>query len=148
MLNTLYDNAMGTPGKRLGRGNGSGKGKTCGRGTKGQKARSGVAIKGFEGGQMPIYQRLPKRGFKNPFKVYNQVVNVFDIETAINKNKYTGKIDKQVLLDLGLINRIDLPVKILAKGDISVALDLEIELCSSKAEEKIVKAGGKVNRLS
>jgi large subunit ribosomal protein L15 len=132
--------------KRVGRGIGSGTGKTGGRGQKGQTSRSGVAIKGFEGGQMPIYRRVPKRGFVNPFKVEFQCINLQNLQEFIdNKHLDISKtINKQSLLECGLINRKHLPVKILAKGTIKSSIKIEVDGASQTAIKAIEKAGGKV----
>lgn len=125
--------------KRLGRGRASGLGKTSGRGHKGQKARAGKKIRaGFEGGQTPIFQRLPKyRGFKNPNYVEYQVVNVSDLEKMTDKT-----VNRETLLKSGLISKKTLPVKILGNGDLSKALKVEVEKASQSAIDKISKAGG------
>jgi large subunit ribosomal protein L15 len=133
--------------KRVGRGIGSGKGKTCGRGVKGQKSRSGVAIKGFEGGQMPIYQRLPKRGFKSRSKVEYQVINICDIEILIESGviKTDTLINKDLLLELGLINNINLPVKLLSDSfDLKTAIKVDFDCYSNKAKQLIIDAGGSI----
>lgn len=146
-LNVLRDNP-GARKKRMivGRGIGSGKGKTCGRGGKGQTARSGVAIKGFEGGQMPIYRRLPKRGFNNHSRVDWRAVNVSLLQTFIDSKKLDAskKIDNQALLEAGVINNLNKPVKLLAKGEIKAKIDIETDGASKSAIALIEKAGGKV----
>src|SRR5690606_21460334 len=101
---------------RVGRGIGSGKGKTAGRGGKGQTARTGVRIKGFEGGQMPIHRRLPKRGFNNPFRFEFAVVNTGAIQKAIDEKKLSGTVDKESLVKAGLVRANACAVKLLAKG--------------------------------
>lgn len=127
--------------KRVGRGIGSGKGKTAGRGTKGAGSRSGKEKgPGFEGGQMPLYRRLPKRGFKNPFKKEYAIVN---LETLDKKFKENEEVNLEVLRKRKIIKR-NLPVKVLAKGDIKKPLVLKVHAISSFAKEKIEKAGGKV----
>ncbi len=139
-LNCLSSNEGEFKGKkRVGRGIGSGKGKTCGRGVKGQKSRSGVAIKGFEGGQMPIHRRLPKRGFNNYNRVEFEVVNVADIEAKGLK----GKVDLTALKEAGLI-RGTKPVKLLSSGEIKNSVEISVNKVSKAAQEKIEKAGGKV----
>lgn len=132
--------------KRIGRGIGSGKGKTGGRGGKGQTARSGVAINGFEGGQMPIYRRVPKRGFVNPFKVKFQTVNLDTLQKFIDNGHLDASkvINKISLLEAGILNRKGLPVKILAKGEIKSAVKIEVCAASKTAIKAIEKAGGKV----
>ena len=132
---------------RVGRGIGSGKGKTSGRGVKGQKSRSGVSIKSFEGGQMPLYRRLPKRGF-NPVK-RNKIakINLDKIQTLINKKiiKSNEKINLDILKKEKILGKRCLKYKILGKGDINTKLDIDVDFLSKKAKEKIEKAGGTVN---
>ena len=146
-LNELRDN----PGaarrqKRVARGPGSGKGKTAGRGIKGQKSRSGVAIKGFEGGQMPIYRRLPKRGFTKPNRKEWAVVNLGAIEKFIE----AGKLDAGVLIDeaalvaSGLVRRKRDGIRVLAKGEITRKVDLSVSGASKAAVEAVEKAGGSI----
>ncbi len=136
--------------KRVARGIGSGKGKTGGRGQKGQTSRSGVSINGFEGGQMPIYRRLPKRGFVNPFRVEYQCVNLSGLQEFIDSGSLdaTKSINKQDLLNSGLINRKSLPVKILANGVIKSGVTIEVDAASKTAIKAIEKAGGKVTILA
>jgi large subunit ribosomal protein L15 len=131
---------------RLGRGIGSGKGKTCARGHKGQKSRSGVAVKGFEGGQMPIYRRLPKRGFNNINRVENQPVNLGHIQKFIDEKKIDAKkpITPEVLLAVGLINRLSQPVKLLCKGELKAKIELTVCKASASAIAAVEKAGGKL----
>lgn len=145
-LNTLYNlEHFKKKSKRVGRGIGSGKGKTCGSGHKGQKARTGVAIKGFEGGQMAIIHRLPKRGFKNFRRIEFKVINVDQIEKLIKNNVLNPeKITKLDLLNCGLISAFYRPVKILAKGDLTHKINIEIDGCSLSAKEKIESLGGTV----
>ncbi len=124
---------------RVGRGNGSGHGGTCGRGTKGQKSRSGGTIAPwFEGGQMPIYRRLPKRGFKNRFRVHYVAVNIKDLLDF----EPDSVVDRDALVKRGKIGRKDERVKLLATGDISFALNVRLDKASKAAIEKITKAGG------
>jgi len=132
--------------KRVGRGIGSGTGKTGGRGQKGQTSRSGVSINGFEGGQMPIYRRIPKRGFVNPFKIEYQCVNLSTIQEFLDsgKLKVSELINKHSLLESGIINRNNLPVKILAKGGIKTAVKIEVDAASETAIKSVEKAGGKI----
>jgi large subunit ribosomal protein L15 len=126
--------------KRLGRGESSGLGKTSGRGHKGQKARSGGYHKvGFEGGQMPLVRRLPKRGFHNPFRVEYAVVNLCDLVTI-----ETAEIDINVLIENGLIKKPLAGLKILGNGELSRAVTVKAKKFSKVAAEKIEKAGGKV----
>lgn len=148
LLNQLSNNKASNKSKRLGRGIGSGKGKTCGRGHKGQNSRSGVAIKGkgFEGGQMPLFRRLPKRGFNNSiFKTEYQIVNLQDIVNFIEAGKLEKTIDNEALIKVGLVKKSDKPVKLLAKGEISSAVTISVDKASAKAVEAVEKAGGKVS---
>ena len=135
--------------KRLGRGIGSGKGKTCGRGHKGQKSRSGVAIISFEGGQMPLYRRLPKRGFRSIAKKNIAIINLSRIQDIISneKNKVDTKISLLNLQKFKLINKKYNKLKILGSGDIKVKFDVEVNYISSSAKEKIEKTGGKVSLI-
>jgi len=131
---------------RVGRGIGSGKGKTCGRGVKGQKSRSGVAIKSFEGGQMPLYRRLPKRGF-NPISKQNiAILNLDKIQSHINKkNIKTSEVLNSVLLKkLKLINKNAVKLKILGSGDIKDKINIEADLASKSAIDKLEKIGGSI----
>ena len=132
---------------RVGRGIGSGKGKTSGRGHKGQKSRSGVAIKSFEGGQMPLYRRLPKRGFKSLSKDNIAILNLSKIQTMYEKNKYklSNSLDLKQLKEKKLINRKFLKLKILGSGELKEKLDITAHYASKQALEKITKAGGKIN---
>ena len=132
---------------RVGRGIGSGKGKTSGRGVKGQKSRSGVAIKSFEGGQMPLYRRLPKRGF-NPISKKNiTILNLNKIQAFIDKKsiKTTDIINSQLLKKLNLINKNSLKLKILGSGEIKDKINIEADLASKSAVEKLEKIGGSIN---
>ena len=147
-LNELSDN----PGarkdrKRVGRGPGSGTGTTAGRGMKGQKSRSGVSLKGFEGGQMPLYRRLPKRGFKNPFRKNFAVVNTGRLQKAIDEKRLDAKktIDAAALIAAGVIGRrIGDGVRLLAKGEITTKVTLEVAGASKTALAAVEKAGGAV----
>ena len=144
-LNELRDNPGATKSKkRIGRGPGSGMGKTGGRGIKGQKSRSGVAIKGYEGGQMPIYQRLPKRGFNKPNRKSFAVVNLGNIQKFIDDGKLDAKseITEDVLLASGLVRRKLDGVRVLAKGDLSAKVTLTVTGASKSAVEAVEKAGG------
>ncbi len=146
-LNELRDNPGATKErKRVGRGIGSGKGKTAGRGHKGQKSRSGVAIKGFEGGQMPIHRRLPKRGFNNLFSKDFNEVNVGRLQAAIDKKTLDAKktITVQMLVDAGVIRRARDGVRLLGQGDLKTKLSLEITGASAGAVRAVEKAGGSV----
>ena len=129
---------------RVGRGPGSGKGKTAGRGVKGQKARSGVAIAGFEGGQMPLHMRMPKRGFKNPDRLQFAEVNLWRLEQAIAAGKLdAGKpIDATVLIAAGVVRRVKDGVKLLGKGELKTKLDLTVYSATASARAAVEKAGG------
>ena len=144
-LHELRDNPGATKApKRVGRGPGSGLGKTAGRGVKGQKSRSGVAIKGFEGGQMPIYRRLPKRGFHNKFAKRYAIVNLGQIERFIEagKLKADGTIDEARLVECGMVRRLRDGVRVLAKGELKSKVALEVSGASKSAVEAVEKAGG------
>ncbi|MDB4845823.1 50S ribosomal protein L15 [Candidatus Pelagibacter sp.] len=129
---------------RVGRGIGSGKGKTSGRGIKGQKSRSGVAIKSFEGGQMPLYRRLPKRGFNPINKSIIAIMNLEKIQSFIEQKKINmgDTINKELLKKLKLINKNTEKLKILGKGEIKNKINIEADLISKSAKEKLEKAGG------
>ena len=131
---------------RPGRGIGSGKGKTSGRGHKGQKSRSGVAIKSFEGGQMPLYRRLPKRGFNPIEKIKVGKINLGSIQSFIEnkKIKSTDKIDLNLLKKLKLINKNTVKIKILGSGEIKEKISIHTDLISKSAKEKIDKIGGTI----
>jgi len=135
--------------KRLGRGIGSGKGKTCGRGHKGQKSRSGVAIKSFEGGQMPLYRRLPKRGFKKIKNTKIALINLSRIQEIINKKKISlsTKINLPNLQKSKLINNKYKKLKLLGFGEIKEKFDFEVNFVSKSAKDKIEKSGGKVTLI-
>mgnify|MGYP001339575357 CR=1 FL=1 len=136
--------------KRLGRGIGSTKGKTSGRGHKGQKSRSGVAIKSFEGGQMPLYRRLPKRGFKSlNNKKLIAMINLSKISQIINKNKniLNGKINLLNLQKSKFINNKYKQLKLLGSGDVKEKFDLEVNFISKSAKQKIEKIGGKITLI-
>ena len=132
---------------RVGRGIGSGKGKTSGRGVKGQKSRSGVAIKAFEGGQMPLYRRLPKRGFKSLQKNITAIINLSKIQNIMDKQKHDIKntLDLKILKEKKLINKKYLKLKILGSGELKAKIDITAHFASKQAQEKIAKAGGKLN---
>ncbi len=146
-LNELRDNPGATrPRKRVGRGIGSGKGKTAGRGVKGQKSRSGVAIKGFEGGQMPIHRRLPKRGFNNIFaKDFNEI-NLDRLQKAIDdkKLKTDETITVETLVAAGVLRRAKDGVRILGGGELKAKITVEVAGASKSAVAAIEKAGGKI----
>ncbi|MBY6091458.1 50S ribosomal protein L15 [Pseudooceanicola sp. 502str34] len=144
-LNELRDNAgAAQKAKRVARGPGSGKGKTAGRGIKGQKSRSGVAIKGYEGGQMPLYQRLPKRGFNKPNRLKFAVINLGIIAKFVEAGKIdaSAPVTEDVLVASGAIRRKLDGVRVLAKGEIATALNLEVTGASKAAIEAVEKAGG------
>ena len=146
-LNEISDNEGATKDRmRVGRGVGSGKGKTAGRGVKGQKARSGVAIKGFEGGQMPIERRMPKRGFKKPNAKKYAWTNIGRIEKAVGEGKLDASqaIDEAALIGAGLIRRAKDGVRLLAKGELNTKVELVVAGASKAAVEAVEKAGGKV----
>ena len=146
-LNTLNLKTKRTKKKRLGRGIGSSKGKTCGRGHKGQKSRSGVAIKSFEGGQMPLYRRLPKRGFKSiNKKKLVAIISLSRIQEIINKHTalFKDKINLLSLQKSELINKKYKKLKLLGPGDLKDKLNIEVNSISKSAKEKIEKLGGKV----
>tara|TARA_B100000683_G_scaffold235377_1_gene239154 strand:- start:184 stop:636 length:453 start_codon:yes stop_codon:yes gene_type:complete len=131
---------------RVGRGIGSGKGKTSGRGVKGQKSRSGVAIKSFEGGQMPLYRRLPKRGFNPIGKKNIAILNLNKIQSYIDKKniKTSDTINTDLLKKLNLINKKSIKLKILGSGEIKNKINIEADLASKSAVEKLEKVGGSI----
>ena len=131
---------------RVGRGIGSGKGKTSGRGVKGQKSRSGVAIKSFEGGQMPLYRRLPKRGFNPIGKKNIAILNLDKIQTFIDKKNITTKetLNSDLLKKLKLINKNSIKLKILGTGEIKEKINIEADLASRSAIDKLEKLGGSI----
>jgi len=146
-LNEIADNAGARrPRKRVGRGIGSGLGKTGGRGVKGQKSRSGVAIKGFEGGQMPIYRRLPKRGFNNPNAKDWNIINLGQVEDAIAAKKLDAKkpVNAEALIGAGIIGKERDGVRLLGKGELKSKVSFEINHASKTAIAAVEKAGGKV----
>ena len=132
---------------RVGRGIGSGKGKTSARGHKGQKSRSGVAIKSFEGGQMPLYRRLPKRGFKSLNKNVTAILNLSKIQNIIDKskNEIKNSLDLKTLKEKNLINKKYLKLKILGSGEIKKNIEISAHFASKQALLKIEKAGGKIS---
>ena len=131
---------------RVGRGIGSGKGKTCGRGVKGQKSRSGVAIKSFEGGQMPLYRRLPKRGFNPISRVKVAVLNLEKIQSYIDKKtiKISDTLNTELLKKLKLINKNSSKLKILGTGEIKDKINIKANLASKSAVKKLEKIGGSI----
>ena len=146
-LNELHDNPGATKRKkRVGRGPGSGKGKMGGRGIKGQKSRSGVAIKGYEGGQMPLYQRLPKRGFNNPNAKTFAVVNLGLIQKFIDAKKLDAKdITEDSLVASGLVRRKKDGIRVLAKGEITAKAKITVTGASKGAIAAVEKAGGSLS---
>ena len=132
---------------RVGRGIGSGKGKTSGRGVKGQKSRSGVAIKSFEGGQMPLYRRLPKRGFNSISKNQIEVINLGDLQEFIDKKKISpeSKINIDTFKKCKLFKKSVNKYKVLSGGDIKTKIDIEADYSSKTAKEKIEKLGGQIS---
>ena len=149
-LNELRDNEGASKGrKRLGRGIGSGKGKTGGRGVKGQKARTGVSIKGFEGGQMPLHRRLPKRGFNPPNQRQLNEVNLGRIQTAVDAGKLdaSAPVTVETLVAAGVLSKPRDGVKILGSGELSAKLTFQVAGASKSALEAIERAGGSVTVL-
>ncbi len=151
-LNEITDNAGSSKSRRLvGRGIGSSKGKTAGRGVKGQKSRSGVAINGYEGGQMPIYMRLPKRGFNNTkFAKNYKTVSLGRLQMAVDAKKLDAKatVTAETLIEAGVLRRAGDGVRVLADGELKAKLTLEVAGASKAVVEKIEKAGGKVTILA
>ena len=146
-LNEISDNAGATKNrKRVGRGIGSGKGKTAGRGHKGQKSRSGVSLLGFEGGQMPLYRRLPKRGFKNLFSKDFSEINLGKLQVAIDAGKIDSKKDitYKILQQAGIVSKSKDGLKLLGKGDLKTRVTIEVSGVSKAAAAAVEKAGGKV----
>src|ERR1700744_3766269 len=144
-LNEIRDNECAHKKRlRVGRGPGSGKGKTSGRGVKGQKSRTGVSLIGFEGGQMPLYMRMPKRGFNNPFAKKLAEVNFWRLEQAIAAGKLDAKkpIDAAVLVAAGVVRRVKDGVKLLGKGELKTKLDLTVYSATASARAAVEKAGG------
>ena len=147
-MSTLNTTGRVTKAKlRVGRGIGSGKGKTCGRGVKGQKSRSGVAIKAFEGGQMPLYRRLPKRGFNPISRVNIAIMNLEKIQSFIDDKtiKPSDTINMELLKKLRLINKNSQKLKILGTGEVKEKVNIEADLASKSAMEKLEKAGGSLH---
>ncbi|KZL00679.1 MULTISPECIES: 50S ribosomal protein L15 [unclassified Pseudovibrio] len=146
-LNELRDNPGAVSDRtRVGRGIGSGKGKTGGRGVKGQKSRSGVAIKGFEGGQMPLHRRLPKRGFTNIFAKDLNIVSLGRVQTAIDAGKLdaSATVTVEALVAAGVVRRVLDGVRLLSDGELKTAVTFEIAGASKTAIAAVEKAGGKV----
>ena len=147
-INQLKSNKLSNKSrKRVGRGSGSGLGKTAGRGVKGQKSRSGVSINGFEGGQMPLYRRLPKRGFKSLNKNMTAILNLSKIQNILEKQKNNIKnnLDLKILKEKKLVNKKFLKLKILGSGEIKKNIEISAHFVSKQALSKIEKAGGKIN---
>ena len=146
-LNTL--NRTNTKKIRVGRGIGSGKGKTSGRGHKGQKSRSGVAIKSFEGGQMPLYRRLPKRGFKSLFTNVTAIVNLSYLQKCNNNKKINlnNPVDLKLLIEKNLVNKKFVKLKVLGNGDLKNKINISANFVSKQAQTKIEKIGGTLNIL-
>ena len=146
-LNDIRDNEGSRKKKvRVGRGHSSGLGKTSGRGVKGQHARSGVALAGFEGGQMPLYRRMPKRGFKNLFGTTHAIVNVGRLQKAIDDKKLDvgGTVDAAALAKAGLVRHGSESVRLLGKGDLTAKVTIEVAGASKGAIAAVEKAGGSV----
>lgn len=146
-LNELRDNdGARTERKRVGRGAGSGTGKTSGKGHKGQKSRAGATINGFEGGQMPIYRRLPKRGFKNPFRKQYAIVNLGDVQKAIEDGRLEKdkEIDESSLRGAGLAGKKNLKIRLLANGDLKSKITIKVAGASRSAVVAVEEAGGAV----
>jgi large subunit ribosomal protein L15 len=134
----------------LGRGIGSGKGKTCGRGVKGQKARTGVRLKGFEGGQMPIHRRMPKRGFNNIFAVEHAVINLGRLQRAIDEKRIAAveTITEEMLMASGIVARAEGGVHLLGKGELKAKVNIVVSRASASAKAAVEKAGGTVTIAS
>ena len=151
LLNQLKSNPGSRHRKmRVGRGIGSGKGKTCGRGGKGQTARTGVRINGFEGGQTPIHRRLPKRGFNNHTRREYATVNLGELQKAVDSGRLDGKkeITLEALKAAGLARKNATEIKLLAKGEIKAKVSLSVNFASETAKAAVEKAGGKVTVAS
>lgn len=150
-LNKISDNEGARKARmRVGRGIGSTKGKTGGRGVKGQKSRTGVAIKGYEGGQMPIHMRLPKRGFKNLFRLDYNVVNLDKVQAAVDAGKLDAKakVDVEALVKSGVLRRAKDGVRLLARGELKAKLAFEVAGASEAAKAAVEKAGGSVTVIA
>jgi large subunit ribosomal protein L15 len=149
-LNEIRDNAHSKHNrKRVGRGIGSGTGKTSGKGHKGQKSRAGVSIKGFEGGQMPLHRRLPKHGFNNIFRKEYSIIGLDNIQKAIDLGKIDEKkpINAQILKENGVITKVKDGVKLLGNGSIKSKVDIEVSAASASAKNAIEKVNGKITIL-
>ena len=148
-LNEIRDNEGATKGRmRVGRGPGSGKGKTSGRGVKGQKSRTGVSLLGFEGGQMPLYMRMPKRGFNNPFALKLAEVNLWRLQDAVDAGKLDASkpVDGAALVAAGVIRRELDGVRILGEGELKAKLDITVWSATASAAKAIEAAGGKLTQ--
>ena len=148
-LNEIRDNEGATKGRmRVGRGPGSGKGKTSGRGVKGQKSRTGVSLLGFEGGQMPLYMRMPKRGFNNPFALKLAEVNLWRLQDAIDAGKLDASkpVDGAALVAAGVIRRELDGVRVLGEGELKAKLDITVWSATASAAKAIEAAGGKLTQ--
>ncbi len=148
-LNEIRDNEGATKGRmRVGRGPGSGKGKTSGRGVKGQKSRTGVSLLGFEGGQMPLYMRMPKRGFNNPFALKLAEVNLWRLQDAVDAGKLDASkpVDGAALVAAGVIRRELDGVRILGEGELKAKLDITVWSATATAAKAIEAAGGKLTQ--
>ncbi len=146
-LNQLSDRpGARKAGRRVGRGTGSGKGKTCGRGHKGQKSRSGVALGGFEGGQMPLYRRLPKRGFTNIFRTRYEIVNLDRLQSALDAGRLDAArpVDREALVAAGVVRQSRNGVRLLARGELKAKLAIAVDRASKAAVAAVEKAGGEV----
>ncbi len=150
-LNELHDNpGAARKAKRVGRGPGSGKGKTAGRGVKGQKSRSGVALNAYEGGQMPLYMRLPKRGFSKPNRKSYSVINIGVLQKFVDNGKLdaSAEITEEALVSSGVVRRRLDGVRLLGKGALTAPLTLSLTGASKSAVEAVEKAGGKITLLA
>ncbi|MBP2161818.1 MULTISPECIES: 50S ribosomal protein L15 [Asticcacaulis] len=148
-LNEIRDNEGATKGRmRVGRGPGSGKGKTSGRGVKGQKSRTGVSLLGFEGGQMPLYMRMPKRGFNNPFALKLAEVNLWRLQDAVDAGKLDASkpVDGAALVAAGVIRRELDGVRVLGEGELKAKLDITVWSATASAAKAIEAAGGKLTQ--
>ena len=149
-LNTLKDNKGATSTRqRVGRGTGSGIGKTSGKGHKGQKSRSGVSIYGFEGGQMPIHRRLPKRGFKKYNRKTYKILNLGDIQNIIDKGKIdpSKEINNEMIISSGIFSNVKDGIRVLARGEIKNKVNIKVNGASKAAIEKVKEAGGSITIL-
>jgi len=149
-LNQIADNPGAHKGRmRIGRGIGSGKGKTGGRGVKGQKARTGVRIKGFEGGQMPVHRRLPKRGFRSPNRIQYEPLNLDRLQRAIDEKRLdvSVPVDEAALRAAGLVGGKGAGVRLLARGELKAKVTISVQAASVAAAAAVEKAGGSVTQL-